>query len=941
MLLGCTLNKVFSASLTADQICDSKNDEVFERLETGLHGLSSEESERRLRHYGLNEIQEKKSPLIREFLSNFTHLMALLLWVAAFFAFLAGMPQLAYAIVGVIMMNASFSFWQEYKAERAVEELRKLLPSYSKVIRDGEEKSILSSDVVPGDLLVLSEGDKVPADARLVRSFDLRVDSSILTGESKPVRKTSEPFSKVGLDKTDFPNILYAGTSIVSGSGFAVAYAISYDTEFGKIAKLTQRVESEPSPLQNELKDVTVKVMILAVIIGIVFFTLSVMLVGVSLFDGFIFAIGIIVAFVPEGLLPTVTLALAMGMQRMAKRHALVKKLSSVEALGCTTVICTDKTGTLTCNEMTATNVWVHNNDFNVSGVGYEPVGGFTLGNSPVSPVEDSGLMSLLFVASVCNNAQIIPPSDENPKWGIMGDPTEGAILVAALKAGSDYLMPRLSRLSRHEIPFDSRRKRMTVIIPAAENPIIPKQRSKINYRLACVKGSPVELLDLCTHILKMGKVEPLGEEEKKLILNQIDEYAKDALRVLGLAYRYIPPKERELIPEDVEEELTFIGLIGLIDPPRPEVKEAVEKCHRAGIRIIMITGDYGLTAEVIARKIGITKGPEVTIVNGQDIDSMSDQELAHLLESEGILFSRVSPEHKLRIVSVLKEDGEIVAVTGDGVNDAPALKTAAVGIAMGMSGTDIAKEASDVILTDNNFATIVAAIEEGRAVFSNIRKFIEYIFTSNVAEALPFILYVLLKLPLPLQIMQVLLIDLGTDMVPGMALGAEPPEPGIMDLPPRSRRERLMNTKLLVHSLLFLGLIEAFAGLFGYFWSNYLSGWRPGLELAQPGTSAYVLATTMTLVGIVMTQVGNVIACKTDHLSILKVDLLANRLIFVGLAVEFSIILLVVNVPFFNGIFGTTPLGGWEWGTLLLFAPFILILEELRKYIANRRSRA
>lgn len=906
--------------------------QVYGALETQAEGLSDAEAQARLGRYGPNTIREIKGrPLVVRFLANFVHLMAILLWVGGIVALVAQLPQIAIAIWLVNVINGAFSFWQEFKAEKATEALRKLLPHHVRVVRDGQEQQVLAEALVPGDVLLLAEGDHISADARLVRADELRCDQSTLTGESHPVRKTSEAVLQTNLSRPEFPNLVFAGTSVVAGTGRAVVYATGMSTEFGNIATLTQSVGDEPSPLQKEMERVTKAVTLLAVSIGVLFFVLAIVLAGADPAVSFIFALGMIVAFVPEGMLPTVTLSLAMGVQRMAKHNALVKRLSAVETLGCITVICTDKTGTLTQNEMTVREMWVAGRRLTVTGVGYAPAGQILDQGSPVSNPTNGDLRQMLLVAALCNNARLVPPSAESNRWTVLGDPTEAALRVAALKGGLDLEGEARRAPRQRELPFDSHRKRMSTI------------HADKSGRVAYVKGAPKEVLALCTGILSKGQAEPLSAQLREEILAANDDYARSGLRVLAVAQRQIGDelgRAGSYTVENIERDLVFTGLMAMMDPPRPEVADAVVKCHHAGIRIVMITGDYGLTAESIARRIGILQTDQTRIVTGAELEAMADPELRQALQ-EQVLFARVAPEHKLRVVQALQQLGQIVAVTGDGVNDAPALKKADIGVAMGMAGTDVAKEAADMILTDDNFASIVSAVEEGRTVFNNIRKFAMYVFNSNMAEAVPFVVFLFSRglVPLPLTVMQVLAIDLGTDMVPAIGLGAEPPEAGVMNLPPRSQKEPLLTRSLLARALLWYGLIEAAAGMSAYFFLNWRHGW-PGNPLAADSTLVYRMATTMTLATVVATQVGAVFGCRTERASIFRIGFFTNRLVLIGIVVELAVLALLIYVPFLQAIFDTAPIGLVEWGFVFAWTPVIFLLDELRKALLRRQRR-
>lgn len=925
--------------------------EIYSALGTRPDGLLEAEVVERQHKYGLNVLHEARGkPLYIKLLANFTHLMAILLWVGGLVGFIAQMPQLGIAIWMVNVINGVFSFWQEYRAERATEALRKLLPTYARVLRGGEEARIQAEQLVPGDVILLGEGDRISADCRLVQQAELRTDQSTLTGESRPVRKSADALLQEGITHTEMPNLVFAGTSVASGTGKAVVYATGMETEFGKIANLTQAVEDELSPLQREMANATRVVTFLSTGIGALFFLLSVVLAGVSLAEGFIFAMGMVVAFVPEGMLPLVTLSLAMGTQRMARRNALIKKLSAVETLGCTTVICTDKTGTLTQNEMTVRDLWLPGDDtssngerqLQVTGIGYEPQGAILSGDVVQDIKHDMDLQHLLNAAQLCNDARLLPPQEKsdsvessesvNTRWTILGDPTEAALLVVARKAGLDRDAEERQAPRWREIPFESRRKRMSTIHQVGDG---SRRTAK---RFAYVKGAPKEVLELCTHIQVSGHPQPLSDAMRAQIMSANDGYARNGLRVLAFAWRDLPQDLLEYSPETVERDLTFLGLIAMMDPPRPEVSLAVKKCNQAGIRIVMITGDYGLTAESIARRIGIVRGSHPRIVTGFDLESMDEDGLKQVLQDE-VIFARVAPEHKLRVVSALQSLGHIVAVTGDGVNDAPALKKADIGVAMGITGTDVAKEAADMILTDDNFASIVNAVEEGRGVYANIKKFITYIFTSNAPEAVPFIVFALSRgrIPLGLTVMQVLSIDLGTDMVPALALGAEPPEPGLMDKPPRDLKEHVITIGLMLRSLAYLGLAAGAAAMIAFYYQYWTNGyWGQWLDLPSSG-DLYRSATAMALAMVVVAQIGNLFAQRTESASFFRTPLFNNRLIWIGIISELVLVVLLIYVPFFQAIFDTSAFPLRNWVFLFAWTPLLLLLDEVRKWWVRR----
>jgi len=921
------------------QIFQTPEEGVFELLDSSPKGLTAEEADKRLDESGRNILEKKRgTPLWRRFLYNFIHFFAAMLWIAAILSFgAAKLPELGFAIIAVIVINGVFTFFQEYRAERAIESLQRILPRRARVVRGGKEQEIDAEELVPGDLVLFEAGNSVSADIRLIDAREMTVNNSALTGESEPQRRVYEALGVEKAVVSDLSNLVFAGTSVTAGSGRGVVYATGMDTELGKIAGLTQEVKVEPSPLQKEMGKVTKTLAVVAVIVGILCFFLMAFVKNIKLTPSFVFTIGIIVALVPEGLLPTLTLALAMGTQRMAKRHALIKKLSSVETLGCTTVICTDKTGTLTSNEMTVREIWAAGRSIEVGGVGYKPDGSFSVAGRPLDEKDTESLLKLLRIASFCNNSRLLPPDEASEQWSILGDPTEAALLVSATKFRFDYEKELTLQPRTYEIPFDSRRKRMSTahIVVAGVD--------------ALVKGAPMEVLGLCTQIWDPAGVRPLTDEDRKVIAAKNDEYARQALRVLGFACREGLPKKKHYEMEELEQDLTFVGLAGMMDPPRPEVEQALAECRTAGIKVIMITGDYGVTAESVARRIGLVKGKQVRIVSGLDIDDMSDEELGEALSLPEVIFARVSPEHKMRVAQVLKSQDEVVAMTGDGVNDAPALKAADIGIAMGIAGTDVAKDAAEMILTDDNFASIVGAIEEGRAVYTNIKRFLTYILASNIPELFPFLLFVLAGVPLPLVVMQILAVDLGTDLLPALALGTEKPEPGIMELPPRSRKERLLSMRLLARAYGFLGPIEGIFSLAAFFFVYLINGWRPsmGVAVMDPTSSFgafYIMATTACFGTIVATQIGNGFACRTERESIFKAGLLSNTFYLWAILSEIALLLIFIYFPPLAHFFKLAPLSGWVWIFMLACVPVCLVADEIRKAImraveARRKS--
>ena len=880
--------------------------EALKSLKSSHDGLSQNEALRRLKEFGPNQI-DKVPPesLLISFLKEFIHFFALILWLAAGLAFFAdyrqpgeGMGTLGYAILGVIVINGLFAFWQQFRAERAVAALEKLLPHYVKVLRDNSIGLILATHLVPGDVILLQEGDNVSADCRIIEAFSLRVNNATVTGESMPKARDAEPSSEE--DLLHGRNTLLAGTSVVSGEGRAVVFATGMHTEFGKIAHLTQTTSSGSSPLQLEITRLSRIVVAIAFSLGVAFFFIG-QVIGLSFWENFIFAIGIIVALVPEGLLPTLTLALAMSTQRMAKRNALIRHLPSVEALGSATVICTDKTGTLTQNRMEINKLYVNG----------QIITRFEAKRQP----ELAKVYRRFFEdALLCHNLKetVIAGKPE-----FLGDPME----IALVRLAKTCLGETISYPKINEVPFDTDRKRLSTVHQTPDGPV-----------LYC-KGALEMLLPLCTHVQLGEKIVPVNVDIQQAFINALEKMASEGLRVLAFAWRELK------VGHDVgseEHDLILSGLVGLEDPPRPEVPDAIQKCHEAGIKVIMVTGDHPHTALAIGRQIGQIQSETPVIITGEQLRRLSETQLRLALDAPDIIFARVGADQKMRIVSALKKMNHIVAVTGDGVNDAPALKMADIGIAMGIMGTDVAKESADMILLDDNFASIVAAIEEGRAVYDNIRKFLSYILTSAVPELVPYLFFALFNIPLPLTIIQILAVDLGTDMLPALGLGANPPAQGIMTRPPKGRNERLLNWPLLLRAYLFLGLLEASAAMTAYYLVLHNGGWAWGEALGIHDT-LYQQATTACLASIIIMQIVNVFLCKTPDRTLFGSAIFSNRLILWGVILEITLILVIIYTPWGQMIFGTAPFPLSVWLFMLPFGVAMLLLEEMRKWASTK----
>ena len=882
-------------------------DDAVASLGSSQQGLSSGEVVRRQREFGANRVEEvvRESRVLR-FLKEFTNFFALILWLAAALAFTAewvdpgqGMVKIGYAVVAVIVVSGLFSFWQEFRVERTLAALRDLLPQQVEVLRDGKVARLGADQLVPGDIVVLEQGNNIPADCRLVEAFDVRVNNATVTGESLSKLRTAEPSEKDEIINAE--NILLAGTSMMSGEARAVVFATGMHTEFGKIAHLTQTARAATSPLREQIAHLSRVIGILAIAIGLAFFAISRM-IGVPFWEGFIFAIGIIVAMVPEGLLPTLTLALVLATQRMAKRNVLIRYLPSVETLGSATVICTDKTGTLTQNRMTVRRLWLgdHLDSFPNPGVG-----------------EDVSVRYRPFflTARLCHDLR---EGEHAGRPVLLGDPMEIALVETAQRFLS--VLPDCKKLD--EIPFDVSRMRLSTVHSTPDGPV-----------LFC-KGAPEMVLPICSRILTDGQVQPFDPQLRTKVREAHEVMATQGLRVIAMSYR---PLDGEWQRAQVEADLIFAGLAGLEDPPRPEVPEALRKCREAGIAVIMVTGDHPYTARAIGREIGLVRSNDPLMISGDKLRALTDTQLQLALDAPEVLFARVGADQKRRIVEALKKKHHVVAVTGDGVNDAPALKSAHIGIAMGIAGTDVAKEAADMVLLDDNFASIVNAIEEGRAVFSNIRKFLTYILAHNVPELLPYLAFSLFAIPLALTPIQILSIDMGTDSLTALGLGVEKPDPRIMQRPPRSQHQRLFDWSLALRAYLFLGMIEAAIAMAAFFYVLYGGSWHYGqpLNIHNP---LYLRATTACLSAIVVLQIVNVFLCRSSTRSIFSTGVLGNPLIWGGVLIEIAVIVLIDYTPLGNLIFVTSPIGPNVWLFVVPFAVAMLIAEEVRKMIVRRR---
>jgi calcium-translocating P-type ATPase len=893
-------------------------DLLLRDLRSTRAGLSSREAERRLVQYGPNVLLRRvRRRWPRELLRQFVHPLALLLWAAGALAWFAGIEAVAVAIAAVIVLNAVFAFAQEARAERAVEALAQFLPARAKALRDGRVQVVEASRLVLGDVLVIEEGDRISADARLVTGR-VEIDISTLSGESMPVLRAADLLdSQVPLLQAR--NLVFSGTSCTEGDGHAIVFATGMHTELGRIAALSERVTREESPLEYQVRRVAWLIAVIAVAIGIAFVPLGMLAAGLSFSDAIVFAVGLLVGNVPEGLLPVITLSLAVGVRELVSRGAVVKRLSAVETLGSTDVICTDKTGTLTENRMRVTAIWTAPATLDVNAAD----------EGPVHLDESMEVMARLGQAmAACNNAQLAEPGVE-----AVGDATEVAMLAAAGRLGVPVDLAARLGARRRQFHFDPTLQMMSTLCGRGGGTWVD------------AKGAPEAVLSRCGSVRwRDGAERRLGSAERAELERVSETYTSRGLRVLAVAQRELDadvavPERRE----DAEKDLCFLGLVAMQDPPRAGVADAVADCHRAGIRIIVITGDNGLTAAAVARSVGIG-GDDLTIVSGTQLDRMTDLELDRLLGDAGeVIFARSPPEAKLRIADALRAERHVVAMTGDGVNDAPALHSADVGVAMGRSGTDVAREAATMVLTDDDFSTIVTAIVAGRRVYDNIRKFIFYIFAHATPEIVPFLVFALGggAIPLPLTVLQLLAFDVGTETLPALALGREPAEAGLMDRPPRRRSESVIQGSMLLRAWVFVGLICAVLAMTCFFSVLINGGWHLGdpTGVGSPLHHTYQQATTMTFLGMVAGQVGTAFAARTEHASLRSVGVFSNHLLLWGIAFELLLAALFVYAPPFQSLLGTavpTP----QMLLLLVPIPFIVWgADELRRWIVRRRA--
>lgn len=926
---------------------------VLNRLKTTAeYGLTTEEAERRLEQYGPNQLTEAPPITFWQMLwAQFNNFVVIMLVVASVISAFLGDYIEAAAIMAIVVLNTALGVIQERRAEQALAALKKLAAPEAHVLRDGSRKTIPATQLVPGDVVFLEAGNFIPADLRLIEAVNLRVEEAALTGESVPVQKDAAARLEDDIPLGDRKNTVFMGTVVNYGRGKGIVVNTGMQTQIGLIAEMLQSVESEPTPLQRRLDQLGKTLGWAALAICAVVFLVG-LLRGNNPLDMFMIAVGLAIAAVPEGLPAVVTISLALGMREMIKRHALIRRLSSVETLGSATTICSDKTGTLTQNEMTATRLWVDGVLLNITGGGYSPHGEFQRDGETVNIADYPGAATTLWAAVLNNDAEleISGSRDDKATFRMIGDPTEGALIVAGAKAGANakdlnQAFPRVQ-----EVPFDSARKRMITIHairdPKPEDLSPFKDDSQSGRYVIIVKGAPDVVLNLCTHYQTVdNRILPLDEEQRNRVLDANDAMTQDALRVLGMAYRVVPELPQEINADSLEEDLVFTGLVGMIDPARPEVPPALAVASKAGIRTIMITGDYPKTARAIAEEIGLLrKGHKV--LTGPDLNEIDDDQLRQEVKVTDV-FARVSPEHKMRIVDALRAEGEVVAMTGDGVNDAPAIKRANIGVAMGITGTDVAKESADMVLTDDNYASIVSAVEQGRIIYSNIRKFVFFLLSSNVAEIMIIFLATLAGLPTPLTVIQLLWLNLLTDGAPALALAMEKGDPDIMDQPPRPASEPIINgpmrTGILLQTIAQTGAtLSAFVlGLLWHLESALPAGANPLVYLLQYDWRGVDVQTaeTMAFVTLSLCELFRAYTVRSERNSVFQIGLFSNKYMQYAVGISLVLLLAVVNIPFLQPIFNTHFLSGTEWLIVVGLATIPAIVEEITKFFLRRQA--
>lgn len=915
--------------------------EIFRRYNSTFSGLTDKDAIGRLKIYGKNEIKKKqdwKWPKL--ILNQFNDALVWILLVAAFLAFIFSEYRDVTIILFIVFINATIGFFQEWKAERILDSIKRLTTDKAFVLRNGNKKEIDTKLIVPGDVIFISSGDNVPSDGYLLEASELKINSFVFTGESKPEKKEAKIILENNLTLADIDNMVFMGETVAAGEGSFIVTATGMDTELGRIANMTQEVRDDLTPMQKQMRILGRDVTIISIFIGVI-----VMIAGqyfrMSLYQNFIFALALSVSVVPEGLPAAISVALSLGMKRLLKDNVLAKKLNAVETLGSVSIICSDKTGTISRNELTVTKAVVNNEVIEIGGVGYDPVGKFYKNKTEIDPKSIKNLEKLFKIGTLCNDATFLK---KDGQYKILGDPTEGAIIVAgkkylsaaALAGGKDNFKDNYFEAGERkimEIPFSSERMRMSVMY---------EKETAVSF----VKGSPDVMLELCKFVEIGDEILPFDELSKNNIRNLYDEMSADALRVLAFAYKKIADKKR-ISTDDAERDLVWVGMMAMIDPPRKDVSKAIAECKNEGIKVIMITGDYEITARAIAEKVNLIeyktcnlsigqtgieqRNADELVINGKTLDILSDKAVYQKIKKGACIFARITPEQKLRIASILKNNSEVIAMTGDGVNDAPALRKADIGVAMGIMGTDVSKEASDMILMDDNFASLTKGVREGRTIFQNLKKFVHYVFTSNASELATVIFGVLLQIPSPISAIQILAVDLGTDIFPSFALGLEPSEP---DHP---RKKKIINSKQSIMTvagfrrIIYLGIIMATGAVVAFIWSMIRGGWHFG-ENISADSILYIKSTTAAYAVLSMTQMANLLQSRSEKLSPFKLGFFKNKYAIGAIIVSFIMLLFFMYIPVFRYYLGMSPIDWIDWLVVAVSFLAVFLWEEIRK---------
>ncbi|MDP1884358.1 MAG: cation-transporting P-type ATPase [Candidatus Moranbacteria bacterium] len=896
--------------------------EALEKFSSTTQGLSEIEAEKRLQEFGYNALKKKTSwKWLKLIWNQFNDALVWILLVAAGLAAVFQEWRDVTIILIIVGINALIGFFQEFKAERILDRIRNLTTQKTVVFRDGEKKQIDTKFLVVGDVAYVASGDKVPADGYILESYDFKVDSFIFTGESKAEAKSAKVIAEAGVVLADIDNMVFMGETAATGEANFLVTGVGMATELGRIADLTQEIKEGLTPMQKQMRSLGRDVTVLSVMIGVL-----VMIAGqyfqMSFYHNFLFALALAVSVVPEGLPAAISVALSLGMKRLLKDNVLAKKLNAVETLGSVDVICTDKTGTITKNELMVTRVVVNDQTIEVAGDGYTPAGGFSIKGRSVKPQEIANLELLFKIGALCNDANLVK---EGNRYGIIGDPTEGAIIVAGKKFNGKKDFFKVGEKKINENPFSSERMRMSVIYKNANTN-------------SFVKGSPDVLLDLCTHKAIDGRIVEFTAEEKEKTRETYNAMSAEALRVLAFAYRNLDDVlPRAKLLDEAEKNLVWVGMMAMIDPPRRDVREAIAECRKLGIAVIMITGDYEITARAIARNIGLIdeaalreNGGQEPIINGKTLNGMKDKEVFRRIKNGVCVFARIAPEQKLRIATILKNNRQVIAMTGDGVNDAPALKKADIGVAMGIIGTDVSKEAADMILLDDNFASIVKGVREGRTIFANLKKFVHYVFTSNAGELLTVIFGVILQIPAPLSAVQILAVDLGTDIFPSFALGLEPHESEEKNSRQVGKRGGIITIKGF-RRIIYLGVIMATGAVVAFLWSMLRGDWEFGQKIDLDGI-LYMKSTTAAYAVISMAQMANLLQSRSERLSPFRLGFFKNKYVLFAILISVIMLLVFMYVPILQKYLHMSPIDGWDWLVVLGSFVAVFLFEEARK---------